>query len=490
MPLIGSALSLPMPAGVGVSTASSFSPLDLSPALWLDASDESTLSGPGGGAVSTWSDKSGNGHDFSQATSSSQPTSGTRTMNSLNVLDFDGTTDFLQNNPSTIAASQPFTVWAVVERDTDIYGRVLTQISPYVLAAFLNVDRTYSGAGSLISGTSGDAPTATPLIARYTFDGASSSVHIDGVQTASGDMGTTDFTTGNVTRIGAYQSGIQNFDGAIAEMIFVEGTLTAQQIADTETYLTEKWMPVPLRVGATAWFDASDTDSITQSGGLVSQLNDLSGNGNNLTQGTSANQPLTGSRTLNGLNVLDFDNDDELVSSAAASVWNFLHQTESTIFVVMETDEDELAHQVIRTGALSSSSVGFTVRTNDSGAPDDVLEHWIFRGVSSTYVVRNFSASGAFPDASPAILRIESDPQNGTAASRSALYVDSGAAIANNADTSTFSSSDASSTLALGSTSQGINGAIAEVIVVDGTLTADQISATETYLADKWGISI
>jgi len=241
MPLIGSALSLPMPAGVGVSTASSFSPLNLSPALWLDASDETTLSGPGGGAVSTWSDKSGNGHDFSQATSSSQPTSGTRTMNSLNVLDFDGTTDFLQNNPSTIAASQPFTVWAVVERDTDIYGRVLTQISPYVLAAFLNVDRTYSGAGSLISGTSGDAPTATPLIARYTFDGASSSVHIDGVQTASGDMGTTDFTTGNVTRIGAYQSGIQNFDGAIAEMIIVDGTLTADEISRVENYLANKW---------------------------------------------------------------------------------------------------------------------------------------------------------------------------------------------------------------------------------------------------------
>ena len=238
------------------------------------------------------------------------------------------------------------------------------------------------------------------------------------------------------------------------------------------------------------WLDASDASTITESGGAVSTWADKSGNGYDVTQATAANKPTTGTRTLNGLNVVDFDDNDELVSSAAASVWNFLHQTESTIFVVMETDEDELAHQVIRTGAFASSSVGFTVRTNDVGASDDVLEHWVFRGVSSTYVVQNLSASGAFPDATPAILRIESDPQNGTAASRSALYVDSGAAIANNADTSTFSSSDASSTLALGSTSQGINGAIAEVIVVDGTLTADQISATETYLADKWGISI
>ena len=220
--------------------ATPFSPIDLSPTLWLDASDESTIT-ESGGAVSQWDDKSGNGNDFNQATASSQPTSGTRTMNSLNVLDFDGTTDVMQNNPSTIAASQPFTVWAVVERDTDKYGRVLTQQSPAILVAFFTGDRTYSGTTSVIQGTSGDAPTATPLIARFTFDGASSSAHIDGVQTASGNMGTTGFTTGKNTRIGAYQPGTQNFDGAIAEMIVVDGTLTAGEISQTETYLADKW---------------------------------------------------------------------------------------------------------------------------------------------------------------------------------------------------------------------------------------------------------
>jgi hypothetical protein len=34
------------------------------------------------------------------------------------------------------------------------------------------------------------------------------------------------------------------------------------------------------------------------------------------------------------------------------------------------------------------------------------------------------------------------------------------------------------------------NGKIAELIVVDGALTAEQISDTETYLADKWGITL
>jgi hypothetical protein len=31
---------------------------------------------------------------------------------------------------------------------------------------------------------------------------------------------------------------------------------------------------------------------------------------------------------------------------------------------------------------------------------------------------------------------------------------------------------------------------MAEVIIVDGTLSAQQISETETYLADKWGITL
>jgi len=33
-------------------------------------------------------------------------------------------------------------------------------------------------------------------------------------------------------------------------------------------------------------------------------------------------------------------------------------------------------------------------------------------------------------------------------------------------------------------------GAMAEIIIVNGTLTADQITATESYLASKWGITL
>jgi len=234
---------MPMPAGVGVA-AGGFSPLDLSPTLWLDASDTNTIteSTPGSGVVSQWDDKSTNGNNFVQATGSFQPATGTRTINSLNVVDFNGSTTFLEINPSTFAAAQPFTIFAVAEHDTDVYSRIFLQRGgTNVLFAFINTERTYSGAGLFVYGTTGDAPTGSPLLLRYTFDGASSNGFIDGVQTVSGNFGTNEFETGRVVRIGAYESGVQALDGAVGEIFLVQGTLTAQQISDTETYLADKW---------------------------------------------------------------------------------------------------------------------------------------------------------------------------------------------------------------------------------------------------------
>ena len=54
-----------------------------------------------------------------------------------------------------------------------------------------------------------------------------------------------------------------------------------------------------------AWYDASDTSTITSAANLVSQWDDKSPNGRDATQGTGSSQPSTGTRTINGLNVMD-----------------------------------------------------------------------------------------------------------------------------------------------------------------------------------------
>jgi hypothetical protein len=65
----------------------------------------------------------------------------------------------------------------------------------------------------------------------------------------------------------------------------------------------------------TAWYDASNTGSITIATG-VSQWNDLSGNGNHLVQGTGNNQPLYNAAQINGRPVLSFDGSNDTLRVA------------------------------------------------------------------------------------------------------------------------------------------------------------------------------
>lgn len=56
---------------------------------WWDAADAATITHVAG-AVSQWNDKSGGNRHLVQTNASWKPTTGTRTQNSLNCLDFDG----------------------------------------------------------------------------------------------------------------------------------------------------------------------------------------------------------------------------------------------------------------------------------------------------------------------------------------------------------------------------------------------------------------
>jgi len=62
------------------------------------------------------------------------------------------------------------------------------------------------------------------------------------------------------------------------------------------------WTPGHERSLVSLWLDASDSSTITESGGSVSQWDDKSGNGNHITQGNVFLQP-----TVNG-NQIDFVN--------------------------------------------------------------------------------------------------------------------------------------------------------------------------------------
>jgi hypothetical protein len=219
----------------------SFNPRSLSPAIWLDASDTATIT-ESGGAVSQWDDKSGNGYHLTQATGTSQPSTGTRTLNNLNVVEFV-TADWMKTS-SEVAVSQPFFVFAVVQFDTS--GRSFPyllsgQNDTTVIITLLNADDLRMGASPTYPTISTNVGLDAPHLVGGLWHGASSVFRLDG-STSNQSTGTGAL---NLLAIGASgpspaTSGAW-LDGFIAEIIVVGRALTAFEIATTQTYLAKKW---------------------------------------------------------------------------------------------------------------------------------------------------------------------------------------------------------------------------------------------------------
>lgn len=64
-----------------------------------------------------------------------------------------------------------------------------------------------------------------------------------------------------------------------------------------------------------AWYDFSNASTVTASGGKLSQITDLSGNGETLAQASSGSQPGYGSTTINGLNTVNFTGSQVILSN-------------------------------------------------------------------------------------------------------------------------------------------------------------------------------
>ena len=91
---------------------SSFSPLSLSPIVWLKAD---TINLSDGADISLWADQSGNGRDYSQGDNSKQPNYILNQKNGLPIVRFNGSSDLLTaSGLSSVALS----VYYVVKSNT------------------------------------------------------------------------------------------------------------------------------------------------------------------------------------------------------------------------------------------------------------------------------------------------------------------------------------------------------------------------------------
>lgn len=237
-------------SSASVTEASSFAPTDISNlALWLDASDAATIT-ESGGSVSQWDDKSGNTNHVTQATGADQPTTGTRTINGLNVLDFAPNDHLDTTIDLTNATAFPaITFFAVFETDSIAAG------TPYIFdqspgsagIAFRRdgaaVDLfVYNQSGTLQAiSDAGSLTVATPTIFAVTITTSGFVLYQDGVQVGSNMTGFTSIgsAAGSPLVIGAEVDGTDGFDGKIGEFALYSRALTTSELNQVGNYFAD-----------------------------------------------------------------------------------------------------------------------------------------------------------------------------------------------------------------------------------------------------------
>ena len=247
---------------VGADSSAPFSPA--TPAglyAWYDASDTATITVTSG-SVTQWSDKSGGGHHLAQSAGSTAPVSGTRSQNGLNMIDFDGTNDYLFRHGSISFPRDTWTVFAVLVGDATTDNKRFCAIHtsgtgsggwdfagngiiPFHAGTSANIlTSTTASVDASLTGT-GATPVDVYTVRKAAGTGSGNLVLMRGLGVATGTATTTMSGGANLTHftVGAgWIGGVAEYvNGAFGELIFYGATLSDSDRDAVIGYLKTKW---------------------------------------------------------------------------------------------------------------------------------------------------------------------------------------------------------------------------------------------------------
>lgn len=273
----------------------------------------------------------------------------------------------------------------------------------------------------------------------------------------------------------------------------------------------------PAEISPHTWIDFSDTATLfdaTSGGNVVTngvgiaRAEDKSGNGRHFTQSTAGSRFTWASSVQNGLGIARGDGGDWLTTTSAKSVYNFLHQTASTIFVVNKngTSANPLAlcSWLGNNGGLSSN-IGLYCGYDDRGLGlltglEDAFNCLCSNGVAGQGVAKTNDITGTsvftdfrniIPPNAFGVATIKNDPTNATAASRLKIAVNGGALVGNQTYTLTSSASNSTYDLQIGTLGNNVVpflGDYCELVIFNSLLSTTNQQLMEGYLAWKWGV--
>jgi hypothetical protein len=288
----------------------------------------------------------------------------------------------------------------------------------------------------------------------------------------------------------------QGLNGKIGHVSIYNRALSASEIL--QNYLTMQykyrnpWTPAQLTT-ALLWLDASDSSTITQSGGTVSQWNDKSGNGNNMTQTTPANQPIyqpTGNST--GGAALSFNGTTQFINGNIVSPTQLRNFTSLNVFMVLQS----------------------TI----AGAPEanSIQPFGLFRNTSTNIAFLWSSVTGLLTGESITLIRNANDRLGSSTYTRAAntmqifnsqnattgttLFADGSSINLNLSNNMTTSTDTSPLAAALGNDNFTVFGTggpdnipspagkVSEVLVFNANLSTTNRQLVEGYLAWKWGL--
>ena len=454
--------------------------------VWLDASDDTTITKDASNFVSQWDDKSGNGNNMAQATSANQPVWTQGSISGKSVIRFDGTDDNMSVQTNAFSGDQEYTVFAIFKADA--FGgpfnltRTMWSIgvggggsrgqSIFSLNKGTNVEVNRLGAWTTFA-TSLVLDTPTMATVRYDAGGGTDELWIDSVAQAvsSSSAGTYLFNNG-IFRLGitTVTNNPAYYSGDLGEIILFNRALTTQERTDIENYLNDKWItPTILEEspadvsGLSMWFDADDASTITSSAGKVSQWDDKSGNGNHATQATPSQQPTVVSNGYGTRTTIAFADPQGLTTTYNTGA-------DSTIFAVFFHNH----------GAVQPTGPVWLVdsTSNANGFFPKYVDGNQYVGVAGTVWMSKISTFANNTFYNTAVVYDSTSPLT-------ELYVDG---VLND---STASAEDPGNNFMIGrreigSLTHSLVGQIAEIIVYNKALTTGERQLVESYLNKKW----
>jgi len=216
---------------------------------------------------------------------------------------------------------------------------------------------------------------------------------------------------------------------------------------------------VPTTIGTIAlWLDGSDASSITESGGLITQVNDKSGNNKNSTA-SGTTRPTLSSGALNGRSVMNFDGSTDYLNINSSVAYR-------TVAVVAKyTPGTTFADYNGIIGDFSGASPGAGHVLNGNSGTNKLATGTA--SFSSAYRNGTLVAGSSGHDFSPI----------------NEYWI----------GVFTLPASQTNTTSAIGKVNGGgryWSGDIAEVIAYSSTLTTNERQSLENYLSTKWGIAV